>query len=187
MPTNPECDETYLGVETLYIQRSPRDEALLDFMCKGAFANVRHVYLGEPTDAMDVNDIVTFLTSFEKLQNIFTMLPRYCSHASKIKLIKGIVDVCPEVQRICLTRRRDARDVQCFAYGVVSPPTCKDYIVTRVRHHHQQLPQQHQQQQQEPPAPPAINSEDAAAFARCTLSCLNPPYATKALYMFKHV
>lgn len=84
---------------------------------------------------------------------------------------------------MCLTRRKDKRDAQCFAHGVVPPPTVKDFVVTKTKH---VLPQD-SSPSRHVDAVGLTSSAAAAAFARCTLCVSVPPYATEGLYLFKYV
>lgn len=87
------------------------------FLTSGAFLNVRHYYLGETVEA-DVKMILQFVAAFAKITNLITLLPRYMSRSARTAFLCTLADQCPDLQRLCCTRRRDKRDTQCFAYGV---------------------------------------------------------------------
>ncbi|KAH9371687.1 hypothetical protein HPB48_012005 [Haemaphysalis longicornis] len=165
-------------VETLFMETvaatTTPDRQVIDFVTS-AMPNVRNMYLGERSKVVD-SVIVKFVARFKHLHNLVTLLPRYSSRVTRTNFLESVIAACPELHRVCLTRRWDRRDPQCFTYGVVPPPTKSDYVVSRVRWG-----------VDEPSAAAAaFTPAYAAAFARCLMSSSHPPHATEGLYMFKH-
>lgn len=173
LPTDP-YDECYHSVTTLFVQCIPTDTTLHAFLTGGAFPKVHHLYLGETVDA-EVKAIVDFVTVFSKLNNLITFVPRYMSRNARTAFLCALATQCPNLQRVCLTRRKDKRDAQCFAYGVVPAPNVKDFVIAKTKH--PQEPSRHVD---------LASSAAAAAFARSTLCVSVPPYATEGLYLFKY-
>ncbi|KAH9371689.1 hypothetical protein HPB48_012007 [Haemaphysalis longicornis] len=159
-----------LFMETMAATTTP-DRQVVDFV-QSAMPNVRNMYLGEGSKVGD-QVIVKFVGRFKRLHNLVTLVPRYSTRATRTSFLESVIAACPELHRVCLTRRWDKRDPRCFSYGVVPPPTKSDYVVSRVRWG-----------VEEPSV--AFTPAYAAAFARCLMSSSHPPHATEGLYMFKH-
>lgn len=170
LPSDP-FDECYHSVVTLFVECIPTG-AMHAFVTGGAFPNVRHLYLGETVNA-EVDGIIEFICTFPRLNNVITFVPRYMSRQARTSFLKSIAARCDDLQRVCLTRRKDKRDAQGFAYNLVPPPNAKDFVITKTHHPQQSVVL----------ASPA----DAAAFARCTLYVSVPPHATEGLYLFRNV
>lgn len=118
------------------------------------FPNVTVLYIGETVaEAVSEKVVARFVARFPKLQNLVTLLPK---KSNRVQFLTSVTGTNRDLHRICLTRRHigrqdtlktasaaaEARDFQDgmvplhhFVYDVITRPSKKDVIATRVRCH----------------------------------------------------
>lgn len=192
-------------VHTLYVHNIPQRDALKEALAS-KFPQVRNVYLGESVSHVSDKVVARFLAPFASLQNLVTLLPK---NTNRNTFLCTITETNRNLHRVCITRRHTGRrdnvptasaaaeqeqyqdgvvPVNLFGYDVVPRPSKKDFIATRVK------------SWSSPPSSSgkkvrgrarrgdlatSLDEEYAAAYFRCTCTCLVPA-ATEAMYMFRH-
>lgn len=142
------------AVYTLFIQALPMKKNVLMEALMRYFRNITVIYIGETVDeAVSEKVVARFVARFPKLKNLITLLPK---NSNRVQFLTCVTGTNRELHRICLTRRHigrqeslktasaaaEARDFQDgmdplhhFVYDVITRPSKKDVIVTRVRWH----------------------------------------------------
>lgn len=164
---------TTLYLESIPVKNSPLHNRLI------GFTEVENVYIGDNSTISGPNAgriVARFLGHFKKLKNV-VLLPK---NSDKTKFIDDLKLTCPNLHRLCLTKRHEQTDVVPpnsgrFAYNVVPPPSKKDILLTKVKW---------SVCLDDVDEESVVNADTAAAVARCTLECNFANY-TRGLYVYK--